>query len=103
MPLQRMMTSLGDDARGLRRISSTEHFLASLQRRRCRGKVSPTLQGAAKLAASHHLLTGVAAFFEIHAVYRFEVQHLRHKGFEGGGLHIGHATEHLGQQPIVKV
>ena len=60
---------------------------------------SPSLERAAKLAAGHHLLTRITAFFEVDATYRFIIEHLWHKGIRNLRTDRGNTAAHLAPGP----
>ena len=88
-------------AAGLLGVAAVEDFLSALQWGVGMDQVGAAFQGAAKLAAGHDFLAGVAAFFEVHAADRFIVEHLRHKCFVHGLADQGHATHDVGPRPDV--
>jgi hypothetical protein len=84
---------------GLLGVLGAEHLGAHVQRRIGMGDVGTALDGTAELAARHDLLAGIAAFLETHAIDRFVVEHLRHKGIHQGCAQRGHAARHLAPGP----
>ena len=52
------------------------------------------------VAASHHLLSGVAALGKAHAANKLEVEHLRHKGVEAGKPDPGQTRLDFSSHPL---
>ena len=67
------------------------------------GNVSAPFDGPAKLAAGHHLLSGIAALAKIHSSHAFEVDHLRHKNPAAGVFNGRHAAGRFRPFPLVHV
>src|SRR3989339_2070720 len=64
-------------------------------------QIGPALERAAELAACHHLLARVTAFFEIDPADRLVIEHLRYKGFKYRMGHGGNTTAHLAPGPLL--
>ncbi len=80
-------------------VGNGEHVLPGLQGHRAVNPRHTAFERAPELAACDHLLTGVAALFEIYATHAFVVEHLRHKQLEQGRSQQGDAAEHFAPSP----
>ena len=67
------------------------------------GNVSAPFDGPAKLAAGHHLLSGIAALAKIHSSHAFEVDHLWHKNPAAGVFNGRHAAGRFRPFPLMHV
>ena len=86
-------------ATGLLGVLRLKHFVAGFQDHISMRQVRAALEGAAKLAARHHFLAGVAAFFEVHTAYRLVIEHLWHQGLHQRRGNAGNAAAHLTPVP----